>query len=229
MLNSISIIIPVYNEPNINYYLEDLYSKLPKKLNYEIIVVDGAENGSTLSLIETKKTRGFLASPGRATQQNFGADIAKKDILLFLHADTILPNDFSNLIISTINSGYDCGAFELEIKTNSRTLKLFTKVALIRSRLTKHPYGDQALFFTRSSFEMIGGFPEISLMEDIAIMQQAKKQKLRLRILTQKVMTSDRKYQKDGVIYSLLRNPILASLYYLGVDPEWLHKIYYKN
>lgn len=228
MLKSISIIIPVYNELQINYYLDNLLSKIDNYGKHEIIIVDGDPSGSTLKLINSDEIYGFCANRGRSVQQNFGASKATNDILLFLHSDTILPRDFCDLISFTINSGYDVGAFDLEIDSNHKVLKYFSKVASIRSRITKHPYGDQAQFFRRDKFEKIGGFPDIVLMEDIAIMQLAKKNGLKVKILNQKVLTSDRKYLKDGIFFGLVRNPILATLFYLGVSPNLLYNWYYR-
>jgi len=222
----ISVIIPVLHETKINHFLSDLLEKKGKE-TLEIIVVDGDSMGSTLNLISDKTVKKMTSAKGRAIQQNKGAEKASGDILLFLHADTLLPHYFAQLIRQVIYSGNCGGAFDLCIDSSHPFLKLVSRVASIRSRVTRIPYGDQAIFLTRDFFLQINGFPEIPLMEDIALMQNIKKTQAGFKILPQKVLTSDRKWMKDGMIYTSLRNPLLAILYYMGVPPRVLVKFYY--
>jgi len=222
----ISVIIPVLHETKINHFLSDLLEKKGKE-NLEIIVVDGDLMGSTLNLISYKTVKKMTSAKGRAIQQNKGAKKASGDILLFLHADTLLPHDFTQLIRQAIYSGNSGGAFDLCIDSSHPFLKLVSRVASIRSRVTRIPYGDQAIFITRDLFLQINGFPEIPLMEDIALMQKIKKTRAGFKILPRKVLTSARKWMKDGIIYTSLRNPLLAILYYMGVPPRVLVKFYY--
>ncbi len=222
----LSVIIPVLNETKINYFLSDLLENKGKE-NLEIIVVDGDPMGSTLNLISDKTVKKIISVKGRAIQQNKGAEKANGDILLFLHADTLLPHDFGQLIRQAIDSGNFGGAFDLCIDSSHPFLKLVSRVASIRSRVTRIPYGDQAIFLTRDFFLQINGFPEIPIMEDIALMQKIKKTRAGFKILPRKVLTSARKWMKDGMIYTSIRNPFLAMLYYLGVSPRTLVKFYY--
>ncbi len=158
---------------------------------------------------------------------NAGAKIAKNDILLFLHADTILPNDFYKLIIQTLkNKQISAGAFDLSFDNNNLTLKIISKIASFRSRLTKLPYGDQAIFIKKEVFEKIGKYENIKLMEDINLMQKLKRQNYKIKILNSKVITSARKWEKNGIIYTTLRNWILLTFYFCGVDPDKLEKFY---
>ena len=222
----ISIIIPVLHEKNINCFLSNLL-KTTVKENLEIIVVDGDPLGSTLNLISDTTVKKIRSPKGRAIQQNKGAKNARGDVLLFLHADTMLPPGFYRLICNAIHSGCCAGAFDLCIDSSNPFLKLVSRVASLRSRITQIPYGDQAIFITRDLFLKIHGFPEFPIMEDIALMQNIKKARVGFKILPQKVLTSARKWDKDGVIYTSLRNPILALLYYMGVSPRVLVKFYY--
>lgn len=222
----ISVIIPVLHETKINCFLSDLLEKKGKD-NLEIIVVDGDPMGSTLNLISDKTVKKIISAKGRAIQQNKGAERANGDILLFLHADTLLPHDFAPLIRQAIYSGNSGGAFDLCIDSFHPFLKLVSRAASIRSRVTRIPYGDQAIFLTRDLFLQINGFPEIPLMEDISLMQKVKKTRAGFKILPQEVRTSARKWVKDGMIYTSIRNPFLAMLYYLGVSPSALVKLYY--
>ena len=222
----ISVIIPVLHEKDINQLLSDLLDKKGGE-PLELIVVDGDPMGSTLALISRQSVKKIISSKGRALQQNKGAEKAMGDVLLFLHADTRLPPEFCRLIRDAVQSGCSGGAFELCIDSPHPFLKLVSKVASLRSRITRIPYGDQAIFVTRELFLRINGFPEIPLMEDIALMQKVKKSRARFKIMPDKARTSARKWIKDGMIYTSLRNPFLAMLYYVGVSPRVLVKLYY--
>ena len=216
----ISIIIPVYNEKNINKYLK----KLPK--NCEIIVVDG--NGtSTIETIKCDNIIKISSKKGRAIQMNHGAKQATSDILLFLHADTILPKDAALHVEEVLrDKEIVAGAFDLNFDTKKKSLKFIAKMASWRSRKTRLPYGDQAIFIKKEIFEKLRGYENIALMEDINLMQKLKRKKLKIKILKQKVTTSARKYEKNGLLYNVLRNWILLSLYFLGVSPNKLAKFY---
>ena len=222
---SISIIIPVFNEININLYLERLLNNDSYE-NNEIIVVDG--NGTTtIDLIKYDNIIKSTSIKGRANQMNKGANLASKDILLFLHADTILPKDAINTIVETMSKkNIVAGAFDLSFDSNRFILTLIAKLASWRSRLTKLPYGDQAIFIRKDIFQRIGKYEDIPLMEDVNLMQKLKKEKLTIKISEKKVITSARKWQRDGIIYTTLRNWILIGLYYLKVHPKKLAKFY---
>jgi len=226
----ISVIIPVLNETEINNFLCDLVERSGHQ-KMEIIVVDGDPEGSTISRISNDQTtcpiiKKITSPKGRALQQNAGAAVAHGDILLFLHADTRLPPDFHGLIIDTVEKGFSGGAFDLHIDSSHPLIKLISKIASFRSRITKIPYGDQAIFLKKELFHDIHGFDEIPLMEDIALMQKVKKSGAPFKILPQKVSTSARRWLNQGILWTMVRNPILALLYYMGVPPRILVKFY---
>jgi len=150
----ISVIMPVLHETKINDFLFDLLDKRGKE-NVEIIVVDGDPLGSTLNLISDKTIKKISSARGRAVQQNKGAAKAKGEILLFLHADTRLPHDFARLIRQAIDSGNSGGAFDLCIDSVHPFLNWVSRVASIRSRVTRIPYGDQAIFLTRACVSLL--------------------------------------------------------------------------
>jgi len=162
---------------------------------------------------------------GRANQMNEGAKVASSEILLFLHADTLLPNEACALITETLNDA-DAGAFDLSFDSNNLFLKTIAKVASWRSRLTKLPYGDQAIFIKKDVFHTLNGYEDLPLMEDVNLMQKLKKYNYKINILPQKVITSARKWENSGIIYITVRNWILISLYYCGVHPNKLAKYY---
>ncbi|MCK5173825.1 MAG: TIGR04283 family arsenosugar biosynthesis glycosyltransferase, partial [Planctomycetes bacterium] len=168
-----------------------------------------------------------VSERSRANQMNAGAAIADAGILLFLHADTKLPENAFEMIYKTINTGkYAGGAFDLGIATNNKIIKFIAWAGKIRSRLTRIPYGDQGIFITKNYFDRIGGFKNIELMEDVDLMRRIKKRGDRICILKEKVSTSARRWHDDGLIYTTIRNSVLLTLYYLGVNPNKLAKFY---
>ena len=215
----------MYNEPKINYYIEKVLNNNSYK-DYEIIVVDGNES-STIDLIKDDSIIKTTSKKGRANQMNKGASLASNSILLFLHADTILPNNaFTSIKDALEDEKIVAGAFDLSFNSNKLMLKIIAKVASLRSRLTKLPYGDQAIFIKKESFFKVNGYEDIKLMEDVNLMQKLKKQNLPIKIVDDTVITSARKWEERGVIYTTLRNWILISLYFFGVNPNKLASFY---
>lgn len=158
---------------------------------------------------------------------NEGARIASGDTLLFLHADTILPSNAFKLIQNSFqDEDIKAGAFDLSFSNNSLVFKIIAFIASLRSRLTRLPYGDQAIFIKKDLFEAVGKYEDITLMEDVNLMQKLKKTKLKIIILSEKVVTSSRKWENKGIVYTTLRNWILISLYFLKIDPNKLEKYY---
>ena len=162
---------------------------------------------------------------------NAGAARASGDILLFLHADTLLPPEaLCRKSLTRLSDGrFVGGAFDLGFQNSRWIFRLTGKCASLKHRLTRVPYGDQAIFMRRSYFDQIGGYPEIPLMEDVELMKRVKRQGGRIVILPEAVATSSRKWEKDGVLYTILRNWMLQALYLFGVPAEKLVKYYYKE
>jgi uncharacterized protein len=226
----LSIIIPVlYEAERIQTCLENLL-QLAGEINLEIIVVDGDSEESTLNHFPSQypyALKGIQSPQGRGIQMNAGAQIAKGQILLFLHADTDLPDKALHLIIHTCKqSSYAGGAFDLAIASPRWSLKLIGKVASWRSRLTRIPYGDQAIFMRKDIFEQVQGYPDIPLMEDVALMQRLKQHGYPIHILSQTVKVSARRWEKEGIVRCTLRNWSLILLYSLGIHPETLARWY---
>jgi rSAM/selenodomain-associated transferase 2 len=225
----ISVIVPVLDEQDcINSHIghireQDFEDAL------EIIVVDGDADGRTLEVIEDSDTVKITSSCGRGSQLNAGAAVARGRILLFLHADTQLPPGGLRKISEVLEDDqYVGGAFDLGIDSERLFLKFIAARARLRSRLSRIPYGDQAIFIRKSYFEQIGGFKEFPLMEDIELMQRIKRDGAKIFILKDRVSTSARRWEAEGVLYTTVRNQLLASMYYLGVSPERLAR-YYRN
>jgi rSAM/selenodomain-associated transferase 2 len=196
----------------------------------EIIVIDGDPKGETLRVISHDDVIKINSSRGRGKQMNEGAKVARGDILLFLHADTELPADSLRLIEAAMRvQRYMAGAFDLGIKSKRYMFRVIEVVASLRSRVTKIPFGDQAIFMPKHYFHKIGGYKDIPIMEDVEIMERIKKRGDRIFIIPQKVLTSSRRWEKEGVLYCTLRNWFLQILFLLGVSPLKLSEFYRHN
>lgn len=226
----VSVIIPVLNEAErISEMLHSLRfsgGNVPR----EIIVVDADPAGNTIAGISDPRVIKLTAPKGRASQMNAGAARASGDILLFLHADTLLPkNALSKIAAALVDGRYVGGAFDLGLSNPRWIFRLTGWCASLKHRLTRVPYGDQAIFIRRNYFESLGGYPAIPVMEDVELMKRVKRQGGRIMILPEAVVTSSRKWEKDGVVYTILRNWVLQALYLFGVPAERLVKYYYKE
>jgi rSAM/selenodomain-associated transferase 2 len=224
-----SIIVPVFHEgENINDLIENL-THLDSDKNMEIIVVDGAQEKDTLGAIQRNPVIKISSERGRAKQMNAGASMARGEILIFLHADTELPVRALQKIHALMErSQYVGGAFDLGIKSNKFIFTIIAKLSSWRSRLNRIPFGDQAIFIRKECFSKIGGYKEIPIMEDADLMRRIKKSGNKIWIFYDRVMTSPRRWEKEGVIYCTLRNWTLQALYFLGVSPDKL-ALFYKS
>ncbi len=225
----ISIIIPVIDEFDIINDSVQRVREACRNSPYEIIIVDGDPSGSTIIEINDSAVRTALSKMGRGAQCNAGADMAKGEILLFLHADTKLPDNACGLILSALSEGEIAGgAFDLCFENRLFLYRIYERITSLRSRISRIPFGDQAIFLKRDVFYEVGRYADIPLMEDIELMRKLKKEKKKIRMIKQRVTTSTRKYDDDGIFYATLRNWILQILYYGGVSPDRLVKYYYR-
>jgi len=224
---AISLIIPVLNEAkNISEIIQHI-RELDADGAAEIIVVDGDPEGSTINTIKDEGVRTVISEKGRARQMNRGAALATSDILLFLHADTFLPSNAFGLIQAAMNDkSFVGGAFDLGFNTRRRIFKITETYVFLRTRLTKMPFGDQAIFIRHHHFEQLGGYRDIPIMEDVELMKRIRKRGDRIHIIPEKVRTSARRYEQEGIIYTTIRNWMLQLQYALGVSPERLVRWY---
>lgn len=223
----ISIILPVLNEAG---RINELITRL-RGLRFdaarEIIVVDGDPQGSTLMAIRGSSMITSIAEKGRARQMNCGAALASGEVLLFLHADTLLPDDsLARVKAAMADDRYAAGAFDLGIHTERRIFRVTEKYVALRTRLTRVPFGDQAIFVRKNYFNSIGGYKDIPLMEDVELMRRIRKRGDKIFIIPEQVMTSARRWEKEGILYCTFRNWALRLSYALGVPPERLVKWY---
>ncbi|MHB8770730.1 MAG: TIGR04283 family arsenosugar biosynthesis glycosyltransferase [Syntrophales bacterium] len=222
-----SIIIPVLGEAaGIGETIAHVRS-LDCGREAEIVVADGDPAGETLRAIPPGLVRKVLCAPGRGTQLNRGAAAASGEVLVFLHADTRLPRTALTLIEETLrDKTLAGGAFDLAIASPAKAFRLIERVASLRTRLTRIPYGDQAIFLRRERFLSLGGFSEIPLMEDVDLMRRLKRAGGRIAILPARVSTSARRWEREGVLFTTLRNWVLVALFFLGADPRRLARWY---
>lgn len=224
MVLKLSIVIPVVNEAvHIERRLQDL-----QKLRYccELLLVDGGSTDRTLEIAEPWVDKVISSPRGRARQMNQGAAQTDADVLVFLHADTQLPDQSVALITQTIANGYAWGRFDVAFDSAKPIFKLIALMMNWRSRLTGIATGDQAIFMTRQVFQQVGGFPEIALMEDVAISASLKNIG-HPSCLSAKVVTSARRWQTQGIFRTIILMWRLRLAFFLGVEPDDLAIHYY--
>jgi rSAM/selenodomain-associated transferase 2 len=220
---SLSIIVPVLDEaPLVAAAVQALASF--RERGAEVIVVDGGSRDGTPELARPHADRVMLAPRGRAAQMNAGAEVASGDALLFLHVDTKLPPDADRLVLRSLATA-PWGRFDVTIEGRSALLPLVAALMNFRSRLGGIATGDQAIFATREAFRKAGGFPAIALMEDVALSRRLKRIG-RPICLAERVTTSGRRWERDGVVRTILTMWGLRLAFSLGADPTALAKRY---
>jgi rSAM/selenodomain-associated transferase 2 len=222
---SLSIIVPALNEEQgIAGPLAALSSC--RQRGVELIVVDGGSQDETIRIARSLADRVISARRGRATQMNAGAAAARGDVLLFLHADTQLPAEADRIVLAALAwSGRVWGRFDVRIVGENPLLPAIAAMMNLRSRVTGIATGDQAMFMTRQAFMAAHGFPEIALMEDIALSKRLKRLG-RPVCLGFAATTSGRRWERAGLGRTILMMWALRLAYFLGVAPDTLARFY---
>lgn len=217
----ISIVIPALNEAaGIAQTLRPLQPLRAR--GHQVIVADGGSADETVSLARPLADDVIASAPGRARQQNAGAQAATGDVLLFLHADTLLPPDADRLVIDGLAaSGRGWGRFDVRLSGRHPLLRVVERMMSLRSRATGIATGDQAIFVRRDWFRRAGGFPQVPLMEDVALSKALRRMGPPL-CLRQRVRTSSRRWEERGVLRTILLMWRLRAAYALGADPARL-------
>jgi rSAM/selenodomain-associated transferase 2 len=217
----LSIIMPVLDEGEGIAGALDALAEL-RGLGVEVIVVDGGSHDATVQRARLRADQVLTAPRGRASQMNAGAAKATGDVLLFLHADTRLPPEAERLVLDGLaRSGRGWGRFDVTIEGRHPMLKVVAVTMNLRSRITCIATGDQAIFVKRDLFQTAGGFPEIPLMEDIALSKRLKRLGRPL-CLRERAVTSGRRWETHGVFRTILLMWRLRLAYFFGADPAAL-------
>jgi rSAM/selenodomain-associated transferase 2 len=225
---TISVIIPTLNEEK---SLPRTLACLSESALTEVIIVDGSSTDGTLSLAQefcarTANARIIMAPQGRARQMNEGAKASHGEILVFLHADTQLPAQAERIIERALAKPTAVGGrFDVRFDSSSVWGRVISSFMNRRSRLTGIATGDQALFVRRQVFEQLGGFSEIPLMEDIEFSRRLQ-QAGRIVALRNTVVTSFRRWDSQGPLRTILFMWTLRFLYWIGVSPHQLARVY---
>lgn len=219
----ISIIVPVYNEEKV---LSENAPRLHKLAQHaELIIVDG---GSTDRSVELASCLGkiLMGKKGRAVQMNYGAGFAQSNILFFLHADTFTCADTLKSIEKNImNNGFIGGCLTQRIDREGARYRLIENFGNIRARLTKIFYGDQGIFVRKDIFSKIGGFPEVPIMEDIIFTKKLRRTGKTI-VLKDKISVSARRWEKKGVIKTVLVYSFLNFSYWMKVSLNKISSFY---
>jgi len=224
----ISIILPALNEEaHISAGLEALQPL--RGQNCELIVVDGGSQDRTVSFAAPLVDQVIVSPTGRAAQMNAGAQQASGAIFWFLHADSLPPPAAADLIRTALSDPRrHWGRFDVRLSGRQSGLRMVETLMNVRSRLTGIATGDQGIFVRREPFRQIGGYPPIALMEDIALSQSLKRLS-RPVCLRPPLITSSRRWERDGVARTILLMWRLRLAYFLGVNPVRLARIYYHS
>jgi rSAM/selenodomain-associated transferase 2 len=224
-MTRISIVIPVLNEADCIAATLAALAPLQAR-GHEVIVVDGGSGDDTAALARRAAARVASAPRGRASQMNAGAALAQDEVLLFLHADTRLPENADARILQGLaTSGRAWGRFDVRIEGRSRQLPVIAFFMNLRSRATGIATGDQAIFVRRDAFRRVGGFPPLELMEDIALSRSLKRLSRPL-CLADKAVTSGRRWEQHGVMRTVLLMGWLRLRFFFGAAPAKLARLY---
>jgi rSAM/selenodomain-associated transferase 2 len=219
---NLSIIIPTLNEAAI--LGQTLKGLEPRPA--EIIVVDGGSEDGTVEVARKHTPDVLISRAGRGLQQDKGARRAQGDVLVFLHADTQLPRGYEYLIQQALaDPRVVFGSFRLSICPAKPGLDLISLMANLRSRFLNLPYGDQALFVGRGAYFQVGGFQDWPVMEDVDLVRRLNRIGS-FKMAKGCVQTSARRWQKENLVYTTLRNWFLILRYFMGVSPHTLARYY---
>jgi rSAM/selenodomain-associated transferase 2 len=225
-MNKLSIILPVLNEAAlIGTALQALQDV--RQRGAELVVVDGGSSDDTVQLATALADRVVVAGAGRARQMNGGAELASGERLLFLHLDSELPEGAMEFIEQQCGSTANhWGWFDVRLSHPGFAYRVIARFMNLRARLSRVCTGDQALFLSRPLFEQVGGFPELPLMEDVAMSKRLRQLSPPV-VCKQPVIASSRRWEEKGLLNTVLLMWKLRLLYFFGVSPDRLVTLYY--
>ncbi|WP_227762123.1 TIGR04283 family arsenosugar biosynthesis glycosyltransferase [Zhaonella formicivorans] len=219
---NISVIIPTYNEEkNIGRTLKQL-AGMP---GLEIVVSDGGSSDNTSKICASYPVKFICTSKGRGKQLNVGAETATGDIFFFLHADSIVEKTAFAEMRAAVQSGHKWGCCTLSFDEDTPFFQITAAASRLRAKVFSICFGDQGIFCERQFFISNGGFPDIPLMEDLSLSQKLRRYSA-AKVLSAKIITSSRRFKEQGPLRTLLLMQKLKLLFYLGVSPDSLAKMY---
>lgn len=196
-----------------------------RRRGLQLVVADGGSSDDSLAIARSLADLALVAPAGRASQMNAGAAACQSDLLLFLHADTVLPEHSDALVRDALAGPHAWGRFDVRLDSPRRLLRTVAGAMNRRSRLTGIATGDQAMFMRRTAFDAVGGFAPLALMEDIELSRQLKRIS-RPACLPAQVVTSARRWQQHGAWRTITLMWWLRAAYFFGVDPARLQRWY---
>ncbi len=218
---SVSIIIPVYNEASqLHQSLKKLF-EVAQNSNIEVILSDGGSTDNSLAIARQFPCKILNSETGRARQMNAASHHANGDFVLFLHADSSLPDNWLTQIQQSENWGF----FPLKLSGRQWLLRVIEIAINWRSRISRVATGDQGLYFRRAFFDDLKGFPDIPIMEDVAISKRARRVS-KPSIGRYPVVTSSRRWEQNGILKTVFLMWGLRLAYWLGINPVRLHRFY---
>lgn len=234
----ISVIIPTLNaEESLSSTLAGLITPTVTGLVREVIIVDGGSEDATATLADASGATFLSTQPGRGHQLRAGAQVAKSDWFLFLHADTTLDHNWHEEVSRLINAseaghlqrgvprdGRFAACFHFALDDFTVKARILERIVALRCRLAKLPYGDQGLLISRKYYEELGGFREMELMEDVDLVRRIGRR--RIVLLNTRAVTSAARYRRDGFFKRPIRNALIMTLYLLRVPPRVLARLY---
>jgi rSAM/selenodomain-associated transferase 2 len=223
-LQRLSIIVPVLNEAKGITTTLQMLAPL-RAHGAQVVVADGGSADDTMARAQACGVSVVSAARGRAVQMNAGAQQASGEVLLFLHADTVLPPDADQLIQQALAGSQVWGRFDVRISGRPKLLRVIAAFMNLRSRTTGIATGDQAMFMTRAAFDAVGGFPVQALMEDIEMSKRLRALS-RPACLRSRVVTSGRRWESRGVWRTVLLMWRLRLAYWRGAAPDRLAEMY---
>ena len=219
----ISVIIPTLNEET---GIAACLDRVRRAHGVEVIVVDGGSRDATVEAARRAGAKVIGAPRGRAVQMNAGAEVSRGEILLFLHADTLLPSGWEAEVRRALaRPEVAAGAFTFRLDQRTAGLRFIELCVAWRCRLASMPYGDQGLFLRRVDFLAAGGFPDLPIMEDCELVRRLKKRG-RIIVSPAPAITSARRWQQRGILATTAFNSLVVVAFYLGCPPSLLRRLY---
>jgi len=221
--STVAVVVPVYNEAEI---LPEMIARLSEMGLDELVFVDGRSSDESELILMNSGLKWMTSEQGRARQMNAGASGCTSDILVFIHADT----RFSSSCLTSMKRALEepaivGGRFDVRLSGDSFFFRLIEHFINLRSRISKISTGDQCIFVRRALFEKMGGFAELPLMEDVEFSKRLKREGV-IACMKEKVVTSSRRWEKKGIVRTILLMWKLRFLYWAGTSPERLAELY---